>query len=79
MRTALSISIVLIVAFGIVGECRAQIKATTSDGKKVLLSFDGTWKYDLEEIEKDSSLLKNLSMVNDSSSLRKQSDANAFP
>jgi len=29
-------------------ESNAQIKATTADGKKVILNSDGTWKYDLK-------------------------------
>jgi len=47
----------LILAFAIIffitGKCNAQIKATTDDGKKVLLNQDGRWIY--EPVKKDSS------------------------
>ena len=52
----------------------AQIRATTADGKHVLLNADGTWKYLIEEIEKDSALLKNLA-ANDSARQMAKSDS----
>ena len=56
----------------------AQIKATTHDGKKVILSLDGTWKYEIEEIERDSSLLKNLFAVKDSVAINNAAAANKW-
>lgn len=60
MKTTLKGAFVII-ALGLYCTCHAQIKATTEDGKKVILQSDGTWKYEIDEIEKDSSLLKKLS------------------
>ena len=70
MKTAFCIVGFLVINCCLLYPCKAQIKATTQDGKKVILSPDGTWKYDLEEIEKDTTLLKNLTMARDSLGLK---------
>lgn len=70
---------VLGIALCMSGACRAQIKATTSDGRKVILSLDGTWKYDLEEIEKDSTLLKNITLAYDTASIKNEPLTKTMP
>ena len=77
LKAAIGVIGFLVINCSVFYQCKAQIKATTQDGKKVILSLDGTWKYDIAEIEKDSSLLKNMSAVNDSSATRAVTDSSA--
>jgi len=55
MKTLLFTTIVLLLTF----TANSQITATTSSGKKVILSMDGTWKYADGEVVVEKNCQKN--------------------